>query len=457
MTNQTQYIPEEQFLYFHNLNTTNWSKLDFFEQCFRFNTHNQTHNCLFLLEINASVIASDFYVFNYQNEILTEIKFRLNRFIKDGSFYRFSDNVFLIMLNFSHDDKNHVAHQITKFTDDLKQHLSKEIILYGNRYKPSLNMGGCIFDSQETNFYAVLKEANFALHHAKKQGRNETCVFNFDMLKNVELSFTELAHAIARNEFQVFYQAQLNKSGDITGAEALIRWNHPVKGLIQPNDFILFAEQSELIIPIGYLIIQKICQQLSKWQLNESTKHLTLSVNISYKQMMQPEFVEQIFSLIKDMRIDPTKLTFEISQSLFAHDISSLLHKINELRLMGIKFTLDNFGIGHSALAYLRMLPFDQIKIDRSFIADSFIADITTNSNVTSLIHIIIDEAKIYHCEVIAMGVESKEQQNLLDIYGCHLYQGFMFSQPLPIKDFESFVKESLSTNFLNKEVNGEC
>jgi EAL domain-containing protein (putative c-di-GMP-specific phosphodiesterase class I)/GGDEF domain-containing protein len=453
MTNQTQYISEEQFLYFHNLNITNWSIIDFFGQCFRFsNSANKYQTALFLLEINASVIASDFYVFNYQDEILTEIEFRLNRFIKESGFYRFSDNVFLIMLNFSNDDKNNVAHHITKFTDDLKQHLSKEIIFYGNRYKPSLNMGGCIFDSQETDFYAVLKQANCALHHAKKQGRNETCVFNFDMLKNVELSFTELAQAIARNELQVFYQAQLNKSGDITGAEALIRWNHPVKGLIQPDDFILFAEQSELIIPIGYLIIQKICQQLSKWQLNESTKHLTLSVNISYKQMMQPEFVEKIFSLIKDMRIDPTKLTFEISENLFAHYTPSILHKINELRLMGIKFTLDNFGIGHSALAYLKMLPFDKIKIDRSFIAD-----ITTNSNVTSLIHIIIDEAKIYHCEVIAMGVESKEQQNFLDIYGCHLYQGFMFSQPLPIKDFESFVKESLSTNFLNKEVNGEC
>jgi|GEM_PF-2454177 len=441
MTNQTQYISEEQFLYFHELNTTNWSKLDFFEQCFHFSNYtNECQTALFLLEINASIIASHFYVFNYKNEVLTEIEFRLHRFIKEDSFYRFSDNVFLIMLNHLSSNRNHALRQITKFTDDLKQHLSKEIILYGNRYKPCFNMGGGIFDNQQTDFYAVLKEANIELHHAKKQGRNETCVFNFDMLRNVGLSFTELAQAIAKNEFQVFYQAQLNKFGKITGAEALIRWNHSVKGLMQPDYFIKLAEQTDLIIPIGYLIIQEICQQLSKWQSSESTKHIGLSVNISYKQIMQPEFIEQIFCIIKNLGVDPTKLTFEISQSVFVHDITSIFNKINKLKLIGIKFTLDNFGIGYSALAYLKILPFDQIKIDHFFVAD-----MTKNSNVAELIHFIIDEANTHHYEVIAMGIESKEQQNLLDIYGCHSYQGFLFSHPLPLKDFENFVKKSSS------------
>jgi EAL domain-containing protein (putative c-di-GMP-specific phosphodiesterase class I) len=245
----------------------------------------------------------------------------------------------------------------------------------------------------------------------------------------------ELRDAIEKQQFQLYYQVQVDQANKVLGAEALIRRKHPEKGLLMPSAFIPLAEATRLIIPIGEWVINTACAQLKAWQLNEATRNLTLAVNVSAKQFHETSFSSMVQRGVQLNSINPKLLKLEITESILLENIEGAVCTMFELREIGITFALDDFGTGFSSLQYLKLLPLDQLKIDQSFVRY-----IAIDSNDQAIVQTIIAMARSFNIEVIAVGVETEEQQLFLQDYGCDHFQGFKFGRPMPIEQFNEFL-----------------
>lgn len=245
----------------------------------------------------------------------------------------------------------------------------------------------------------------------------------------------DLSKALLKDELQLYYQPQVDADGKTHGAEALARWYHPSLGVIEPDVFIPLAEKTDLILHLGKYVLSAACYQLANWSQHVATAHLTLSVNISVKQLQDTELIQHIMMLIEGSRIDAHKLQLEITESIFAHDLEPILEKLMRLKALGIKLSLDDFGTGYSSLAYVKQLPLDELKIDKSFIKD-----VLTNVRDSTITKMIISLAHELHITIIAEGVETVGQRQFLISNGCHTFQGYLYSRPLPISEFNAFV-----------------
>ncbi|MDO7598133.1 MAG: EAL domain-containing protein [Pseudomonadota bacterium] len=245
----------------------------------------------------------------------------------------------------------------------------------------------------------------------------------------------ELRRAIEQNQFQLHYQIQVDFTGQTLGVEALIRWLHPTRGMISPFDFIPLAEETGLIIPIGKWVLETACVQLKSWQQNQLSQDLTLAINVSAKQFHQDDFVEQMLATIARHDINPTRLKLELTESIMVANIKDIITKMDALNKIGIHFSLDDFGTGYSSLQYLKKLPLNQLKIDQSFVRD-----LVTDANDRAIIRTIISMANSLNIDVIAEGVETAEQRQFLLDSGCTHYQGYLFSKPLPVDEFEALL-----------------
>lgn len=245
----------------------------------------------------------------------------------------------------------------------------------------------------------------------------------------------EFSNALLKKELELYYQPQVNKHGHVIGAEVLSRWHHPSLGTITPDVFIPIAEKTGLIIHLGWQVLKSSCDQLVIWGKSDATAHLTLSVNMSVKQFEEADFVPRIIALVNDAGIDAHKLQLEITESIFAHNLEDITGKMVELKSFGIKFSLDDFGTGYSSLAYVKNLPLDELKIDKSFIKD-----VLTSVSDATIAKMIISLALELHIEVIAEGVETIEQLQFLVENGCSNFQGFLYSRALPLDAFNEFV-----------------
>jgi EAL domain-containing protein (putative c-di-GMP-specific phosphodiesterase class I) len=241
----------------------------------------------------------------------------------------------------------------------------------------------------------------------------------------------DLREAIAQKQFVLYYQPQIDRNR-LVGAEALIRWNHPRRNLLQPGEFIPRAEETGLILPIGKWVLETACEQIAAWANRRQTSRLTIAVNISVPQFRQPDFVEQVLTALDRTGANPRNLGLEITESMLAENIEEVIGKMKELKSHGLKFSLDDFGTGYSSLAYLKRLPLSELKIDRSFIRD-----ILTDESSAAIAQTIISLSRAMGLPVIAEGVETEEQREFLMRIGCHAFQGYLFSRPLPLEDFE--------------------
>mgnify|MGYP001600953692 CR=1 FL=1 len=280
----------------------------------------------------------------------------------------------------------------------------------------------------------LLKQADSAMYQAKSAGRNTLYCFDPPMQAALEFRAAmkvSLHHALPQSQLKLYYQAQFDEHGAMTGAEALMRWKHPTRGLMLPELFIPLAEDTGLIVPIGKWGLQMACRQLKAWETDPRTCHLQLAVNVSARQFRQPDFVDQVLNAVKETGVDPFKLKFELTERLVLDNMIHSIDKIQALRSAGIGFSLDDFGTGYSSLSYLKRLPLDQIKIDQSFVRD-----IATDPGGATIVRTIIGMANNLGLEVVAEGVETEQQRDFLHSNGCTRYQGYLFGMPLPIEDF---------------------
>jgi EAL domain-containing protein (putative c-di-GMP-specific phosphodiesterase class I) len=259
-----------------------------------------------------------------------------------------------------------------------------------------------------------------------------------DLSKRNQIS-RDISVALLDHQFVLYYQPVVDNQGVVFGAEALLRWNHPVRGLVSPSEFIHLAEQGGLIVPLGHWVLHTASLQLALWAKNPLTTHFTLAVNVSAQQFHEADFVTHVLSTIKKTGADTSKLKIEITESILIQDMEDIVAKMNVLKSAGIGFSLDDFGTGFSSLNYLKRLPLDQIKIDQSFVRD-----ILSKPKDAMIARTIISLGHDLGLVVIAEGVENENQRDFLIENGCYAFQGFMFSGPLPVKAFESFAKASL-------------
>jgi EAL domain-containing protein (putative c-di-GMP-specific phosphodiesterase class I) len=296
-----------------------------------------------------------------------------------------------------------------------------------------------LFSGLESTVDELLKQADLAMYKAKETGRNALRFFDPAMqiivLERASLE-KNLRLALHEHQFVLHFQAQVeDESKRVIGAEALIRWIHPERGLMPPNYFIPLAEDTGLILPIGRWVLETACSQLASWANIPTMEHLSLAVNISANQLHEHDFVKQVETVLSRSGANPNKLKLELTESLLVNDIEDVIEKMTYLKAMGVGFSLDDFGTGYSSLSYLKRLRLDQIKIDRSFVEH-----ILTDANDAAIAKMVIALAGSLNLSVIAEGVEIDAQRRFLAALGCHLFQGYLFSRPLALGAFEDFV-----------------
>ncbi len=285
-----------------------------------------------------------------------------------------------------------------------------------------------------------MKQADIAMYQAKKAGRNALRFFDRQMQENISARVSlegELHNAIEFQQFHLHYQIQVDSSYQPLGAEALIRWIHPVRGMVSPAQFIPLAEETGLILPIGQWVLETACAQLKAWQQVPLASNLVLAVNVSAKQFRQANFVAQVQAALQRHAVNPMLLKLELTEGMLLENIEDTIATMNALNEIGIQFSLDDFGTGYSSLQYLKRLPLDQLKIDQSFVRD-----IVTDISDIAIVRTIVAMARSMDIAVIAEGVETEEQLQLLINNGCTHYQGYLFGKPVPIEQFEAQLKQ---------------
>jgi diguanylate cyclase (GGDEF)-like protein len=368
--------------------------------------------------------------------LLKEVAARLIRNVREGdTVARLGGDEFVVALESLSSFTQEAANQSESVAEKIRAELSQPYLLNQFEHHSSPSIGVSLFRGHQSSLDEVLKQADLAMYQAKSTGRNKVCFFDPAMQAEMEHRAQmekDLRASIRQRQLELYYQMQVDNSGYIVGAEALIRWNHPQQGLVPPIQFIPLAEEIGMIIPIGDWVIEQACAQLKKWEMDPVMRKLQLSVNVSPRQLSQPYFVEQVKDAIENAGIRPAKLKLELTESFILEDVEEAIQKMQELRRIGIRFVMDDFGTGYSSLAYLTRLPLEQLKIDQSFVRD-----MTRDKNSSIMVRTIINIANNFGMEVIAEGVETDDQLAFLRQYGCNKFQGYMFGKPIPLEDFE--------------------
>ncbi len=317
--------------------------------------------------------------------------------------------------------------------------LNQPYLLVTHDYHSTPSIGATLFNGHDQSVDELLKQADIAMYQAKASGRNSLRFFDPQMQERINARASleaDLRLALSENQFKLYYQPQVQHNQQIVGAEVLIRWQHPQRGLVSPTDFIPLAEETGLILPIGLWVLETACAQIKIWEGNVHTQHLQLAVNVSARQFHQPDFVKQTLQILYRNAIKPDRLKLELTETLIIDDIDDTIIKMHALREIGVRFFMDDFGTGYSSLSSLKKLPIDQLKIDQSFVRD-----IASDPDDAVIVQTIIAMAKNLGLEVIAEGVETEPQRTFLEQHGCPVYQGYLFGKPMPLVEFEQLLK----------------
>ena len=310
--------------------------------------------------------------------------------------------------------------------------------LSGLDYQITPSIGATHFRGHQETTDELLKQADLAMYQAKAAGRNTLRFFDPTMQSVVTARVAlegDIRQGIAKGELLLYYQPQIARDGRTLGAEVLLRWPHPVRGMVPPNHFIPLSEETGQILSLGNWVLETACHQLTAWASREEMADLTLAVNVSARQFRQQDFVPYVLDLLSYTGANPRRLKLELTESMLVHDVEETIAKMSALRKHGIGFSLDDFGTGYSSLSYLKRLPLDQLKIDQSFVRD-----LMTNPNDAAIANTVIALGHSLGLTVIAEGVETEAQRHFLAAQGCDAYQGYLLGRPMPLADFEHYL-----------------
>jgi diguanylate cyclase (GGDEF)-like protein/PAS domain S-box-containing protein len=400
-------------------------------------SHSGRHGALLFLDLDNFKTLNNMRDHNIGDMLLTEVAERLKASVRGyDTVTRLGGDEFVLLLeNLSKDDEE-AAIQAGLVGEQVRDAIALPYILKGVEFICTSSIGICMFHGHNVSAEDLLKHADLAMCQAKEEGRNSLRFFNPEMQATlVEHSTLEgdLRHALEQQQLHLYYQMQVDSARRIIGAEALLRWDHPERGMIMPGDFIHIAEESGLILPIGYWVLKSACEQIKIWSASPDTRDLWLAVNVSARQFHQAGFVEQVQRALDESGADPSRLKLELTESLVLDDVSDTVTKMYALKELGISFAMDDFGTGYSSLTYLKQLPLDQLKIDQSFIRD-----LSTDPSDVAIVQAIITMGRTFELNVISEGVETEEQFEFLDNHGSHAFQGFLFGRPVPLGQFET-------------------
>lgn len=372
--------------------------------------------------------------------LLQQVATRLAGCVRRGdTVARLGGDEFVIMLPGLGPDPSEALARTTQVGEKVLAALSEPYDLAGHQHFSTCSIGITSFSRHQQSIGDLLKQADLAMYQAKAAGRNAMCFFNPEMQAAATANATldsELRQGFRNHEFLLHYQPQVGHDGRMVGVEALIRWQHPERGLVYPGAFISQAEESGLILPLGQWVLETACAQIARWSLRPDTAQLSIAVNVSVRQFRHPEFVELVMTVIKQSGIAAPRLKLELTESLLAADMEVTIAKMGLLKNAGVTLSIDDFGIGYSALSYLKYLPLDQLKIDRTFVKD-----ILTDPNDAAIARTIIGLGQSLGLAVMAEGVETEAQRELLARYGCESFQGYLFCEALPIEALEQFMQ----------------
>lgn len=374
------------------------------------------------------------------DKIIKEVAARLRSCVGDGDTVgRLGGDEFLVLLEQLSGNGVVAAAQAEEIAQKILKALNTEYLVDGLIYQSNCSIGiGLMGGELKESANSVLKLADLALLQAKMAGGNQLCFFEPEMNSvvaarvSLEASFRE---AVAKGQFLLHYQPQIVGPEKVIGVEALLRWQHPSRGLVFPAEFIEIAEETGLIVPLGQWVLETACIQLERWSKRPEMSDITIAVNVSALQFHQIGFVSSVLSAIEKTGADPRRLKLELTESLLIANLDDVVGKMQSLKDKGIKLTLDDFGTGYSSLLHLKRLPLDELKIDKGFIND-----ILNQPNDASIAKMMISLASSMGLEVIAEGVETEPQRDYLAHYGCNSYQGYLFSRPLPIDQLEELL-----------------
>ena len=376
------------------------------------------------------------------DQLLREIARRLNEDLAEScTLACVGGDEFVILMESLNEYVEHAAELAERHAKKLRALVNLPFHCNGQTIRSTASIGITLLRGTQDSAEDLIKQSKVAVEQAKSAGRNAIHFFNPSIQSTLNARNAlehELRSSLEHQNFELYYQMQVDIHHRILGAEVLLRWNHPSKGLLAPGSFIDICEESGLIIPIGQWVLETACRQLKLWQKHPQLRDLPLSINVSAKQFHQINFVSQVRRTLLESGAKPSQIKLELTESSMLKNVEDTVAKMNELKLMGIRFSLDDFGTGHSSLLYLKRLPLDQIKIDQSFVRD-----ISTDTSDAVIVKAIISMSEAMGLNVIAEGVETVEQRNFLDDHGCHVFQGYLFGRPVPLQEFEALIPHS--------------
>ncbi|HET8711197.1 MAG TPA: EAL domain-containing protein [Spongiibacteraceae bacterium] len=403
------------------------------------NVSRQKHlGALLFIDLDNFKTLNDTYGHQRGDLLLQEVAQRLSYSLRKGdTLARFGGDEFVLLLENLSIDPLQAAHQTEVVAEKILTILRQPYEIEEHSHISTPSIGITLFGESEESIDEPLRRADLAMYEAKSTGRNTFRFFDPQLQLAVTaraLLEADLRTALHDHQFELHFQAQMSSHDTLCGAEALLRWRHPQRGMISPAEFIPVAEESGLIIALGRWVLDSACAQLARWADHPQFAHIGIAVNVSPRQFHQPDFVEQVASALAISGADPKRLKLELTESLLIANVDDVIAKMTTLKAKGVGFSLDDFGTGYSSLAYLKRLPLNELKIDQSFIRDAL-----NDSSDAMIITTIIALAKNLGLAVIAEGVETSAQRAFLAQQGCKMYQGYLFNKPMSITEFEAY------------------
>ncbi|MDD2929072.1 MAG: EAL domain-containing protein, partial [Sideroxydans sp.] len=409
---------------------------DRLQQALSASARNKRYGALCMLDLDDFKVINDTKGHATGDELLKEVARRLVASVRDGdTVSRLGGDEFIVIMEGLSEKAAEAAAKAENIAEKFRSMLHEPIDLSGIPARVSTSIGIVTFLDNQARIDDLLKYADTAMYQAKAAGRDAIRFYDPALQAELESRLKlgeELTHAVENNELRLHLQRQVDSTGRVIGAEALVRWQHPEQGLIQPSQFIPLAEENGLILPIGKWVLETACGYLKAWQSHHTTREIVLSINVSARQFRQPDFVATVQHALLTNGVKAFRLKLELTESTVLENVQDTISKMRELKLFGLHFSMDDFGTGYSSLQYLKQLPLDQVKIDQSFVRD-----IVNDPNDAAIVQTIIAMTEVLGLDVIAEGVETEAQRDFLDQRGCHHFQGNFFGTPLPLHEFE--------------------